>query len=550
MIRRLTLLGVVFALYVVAGKAGLALAVVNASASAVWPPTGIALAVLLVLGPALWPAIFLGALVVNLTTAGSVLTSLAIAGGNTLEALIGARLVTRFANGVRAFERPQDVLKFTLVAAMLSTTVSASIGVTALSLGGYAPWNDFPAVWLTWWLGDASGALVVAPTLVLWATASHLSIRRGRLELAAVVALLILVALVTFDGASPLSEQRYPVSFLPFPILVWAAFRFGPRAAATSIAALSAIAIVGTLQRNGPFGALPPNDALLLLQAFVGVATLTTLTLAAAVVDRDRAHELLRAAELRLRLAEERKVAEREEFLSVAAHELKTPMTTLQIAVQSLLRQAEREAGVDRAFLERSLGAIRETTDKLARLVTELLETARVQAGRFELDRQDADLIAIVASAVQRAQARTRKHKLMLSAPAPPVRTSVDTLRLEQVLDNLLDNAIKFSPHGGAIEVALVTAEDMVRITVRDHGVGVPPDRRAQIFERFYQAHQESQRSGLGLGLYVSREIMRLHGGSIAAGFPDDGGTQIVLELPARSGTPLEIPEPVGSPRG
>lgn len=527
-------LAIVFVVYVLAGKAGLAVAFVNASASAVWPPTGIAIAAMLVLGTRQWPAIFLGAFVVNVTTAGSFTSSLAIAAGNTLEATVATILVTRFANGVRAFERPQDVLKFTLLAAIISTAISATVGVTTLVLTGNAAPAEFSSIWLTWWLGDASGALIVAPPLVLWGTTSSIPPSRRRLvELAALAIAVVAIALVTFSGVGPLSQQRYPISFLPFTVLVWAAFRFGPREAATMIAILSGIAIIGTLHGTGPFGAFPPNDALLLLQSFMAVTALTTLSLAAAVFDRDRAHELLRMTEERLRLAEERKVAAREEFLSVAAHELKTPMTTLQIAVQSLLRLLDREGEIEAALLRRSLAAVRDNTDKLARLVTELLETVRAQAGRLDLDSADADIIPVVAAAVERAQARAHRNSLALSAPAPPLYARIDALRMEQVLDNVLDNAIRFSAEGGAIEVTVGRTGDGLRIAVRDHGVGIPPERRDRIFDRFYQAHLETQRSGLGLGLYVAREIVRLHGGRIAAEFPDDGGTRIVVELPA-----------------
>src|SRR5439155_17378230 len=115
-----------------------------------------------------WPGIFLGAFLVNITTAGSVATTIGIATGNTLEGLLGAYLINRFANGRRALERSQDVFKFATLAALLSTTVSATFGVTSLCLGGYARWADYEPIWLTWWLADAVGAFIVAPLLLLW----------------------------------------------------------------------------------------------------------------------------------------------------------------------------------------------------------------------------------------------------------------------------------------------------------------------------------------------------------------------------------------------
>src|SRR5438093_9786284 len=156
------------AVYFCAGKFGLSLALLNPSASAVWPPTGLALAAMLLWGYRLWPGIFLGALLVNFTTAANPATDLGIAAGNTLEALLGGWLVNRFAHGARAFDRTRDIFKFVLLAAMVSTVVSASIGVTSVCLGREAGWEQYPAIWFTWWVGDMMGDLVVAPLLLIW----------------------------------------------------------------------------------------------------------------------------------------------------------------------------------------------------------------------------------------------------------------------------------------------------------------------------------------------------------------------------------------------
>jgi integral membrane sensor domain MASE1 len=132
--------------YVVAGKFGLSLAFVHASASPVWPPTGIAFAAFLVLGRRVWPAILVGAFLVNVTTAGSVATSIGIAIGNTLEGRLGADLVRLFANGRNVFDGSRDIFKFVLLAGLFSTTVSATIGVTSLTLAGYAHWREYSSI--------------------------------------------------------------------------------------------------------------------------------------------------------------------------------------------------------------------------------------------------------------------------------------------------------------------------------------------------------------------------------------------------------------------
>ncbi len=280
-----------FAVYAIAGKLGLTLAFVHASATPVWPPTGIALAAFLLLGFRTWPAILAGAFLVNVTTAGSALTSAGIALGNTLEGLCGAWLVNRFAAGPRAFERPADVFRFAALAGLVSTTVSATFGVTSLSLGEFASWAAYPAIWRTWWLGDMGGALVVAPLLILWGADPRPRWgRRPALELALLTTCLALTGFAIFGGLLP---AGHPLSFLSIPPLLWAAFRFRPREAATATALLSGIAIWGALHGFGPFVSESPNQSLLLLQAFMGVMSVTNLAVAAAVSQRRKAEEAL-----------------------------------------------------------------------------------------------------------------------------------------------------------------------------------------------------------------------------------------------------------------
>jgi diguanylate cyclase (GGDEF)-like protein len=281
--------------YFVAAKLGLRLAFVNPSATPVWPPTGIALAAFLIVGARAWPAIFLGAFLANVTTAGSIATSIGIALGNTLEGWLGAALVGRFAAGRQAFSRPRNAFRFAVLAAAVSTVVSATFGVTSLALGGFAPWTDFWHIWLTWWLGDGAGSLVVAPVVLLWAENWRIQwTRRQAAEAAALVACLLLVGLLVFGGPFPNASKNYPLEFLCIPVLLWAAFRFGARETATAILLLSVIAIRGTLRGFGPFARETQNESLLLLQAFIAVIAVTKLIVAAVVTERRRMEGHLR----------------------------------------------------------------------------------------------------------------------------------------------------------------------------------------------------------------------------------------------------------------
>jgi PAS domain S-box-containing protein len=292
----LQLLGTILVLtgiYVLAAKLGLSLAFIHPSATPVWPPTGITLAALLILGNRVWPGILLGAFLANITTAGSVTTSLAIAGGNTLEGLVGAYLVSRFANGPHFCERPQDIFKFTLLAGVVSTMVSATIGVTSLALSGLASWTDYTSIWLTWWLGDAMGDFIIAPLLMLWSENPYVRWNRYEIfELALLLLLLFLGGQMIFGGVLPTNAKNYPLDFLCVPVLVWAAFRFGPRETATTAIMLSGIALWGTLHGFGPFAKDTLNESLLLLQLFMGCTAVMALVFAVVVLDRKRAEEV------------------------------------------------------------------------------------------------------------------------------------------------------------------------------------------------------------------------------------------------------------------
>lgn len=281
--------------YFVAGKLSLQLASVFASATAVWPCTGIAIAALLVFGYRVWPGILIGAVLVNLMTAGSVGTSIGIAVGNTLEGLAGCYLVSRFARGKEAFVRAQDIFKFALVGGMAATAVSATIGVTTLVAGGFADWGSFGSMWCTWWLGDGVGAVTVTPLLLLWWENPSLRWTREQItELAFLFLGLFSTGWIVFGKPFHSELKNYPLEYLCIPFLIWAAFRFGRRKAATALCALSVIAAWGTLHGYGPFARESQNTSLLLMQAFMGIMAITTLALAAEVSERKRAEERIR----------------------------------------------------------------------------------------------------------------------------------------------------------------------------------------------------------------------------------------------------------------
>src|SRR5262249_4495317 len=182
--------------------------------------------------------------------------------------------------------------------------------------------------------------------------------------------------------------------------------------------------------------------------------------------------------------------------------------------------------------LRRRLATIDDQAHKLARLVEQLLDVSRLEAGRLKVEMTETDLAALVAAVAAAARARTTRHAIRVQAPKS-VRALVDPFRVEQVVTNLVDNAIKYSPNGGPIDVAVDrVGPDHVEIRVTDRGIGISAEDRDRIFDRFYQANAGAHYGGLGLGLYISRQIVELHGGTLDVEVPDEGGARFVVRLP------------------
>ena len=287
--------------YFVLAKFGLRLASINPSASPIWPPTGLALAAILLGGLRVWPAILVGAFAANATTAGTLETAAVIAVGNTLEAVTGGFLIERWSGGRETFMRPARVAKFALISVGPATIISATVGVVTLSVAGFAAWANFVPIWVTWWLGDAAGALVVTPVLVLWAQTDWRAVnRRDVLEVLLLLACTVGVGFVAFSPLLPRSDYTSPLGFLAILPLLWAALRRGPRDTATVGLILTGFAVWATIEHAGPFGHLGLNESFVLLLTFMTSVSLPSLVLSADVAMRRATEDNLRRTQIDL----------------------------------------------------------------------------------------------------------------------------------------------------------------------------------------------------------------------------------------------------------
>src|SRR5262249_16073731 len=336
-------------IYVALAKLSLALASIHPSATPIWPPTGFALAIVLLLGYRITPAIFLGAFMANVTTAGSISTSLAIATGNALESLVGAYLINQWSDGCGTFDTPGGVTKFALIGVIPSTIISATLGVGSLSVAGYADWSDFRSIWTTWWMGDLAGALVITPTIILWGTDPPRWLeRRELIQSGLIYTATIAVGLVAFSPLFEQSPSRRSLAFLAILPLMWAALRRNQRDTATIALLLSCFAVWGTIRKAGPFVRSSLNESFLLLLAFMISVSVPSLALSAEVAVRRR----------------------HQEHVNFVMHELSHRSKNLLSIVQSMANQVARQTKSFDDFyagFTRRLCAFSETHDLLVK---------------------------------------------------------------------------------------------------------------------------------------------------------------------------------------
>jgi PAS domain S-box-containing protein len=326
------LCGVALAYFFLA-KAGLSLASINPSASPIWPPTGLALAAVLIWGLRVWPAIFAAAFLANLTTAGSIATSVLIAAGNTLEAVAGGWLIMRWSGGRQTFDTPFGVTKFAAIEAALATPISATIGVVSLTIAGFADAAGFWPIWLTWWLGDFAGAIVITPLIVVWHAKGNGALQPRRLNRTIVlVAATIAVGLIAFTPFLPQTSSPQALIFLSIFPLLWAALNHGRRDTTLVAVLICAFAVWDTRASGGSFAGATGNDSFLLLVAFMISVCLPSLVLAADVSVRKISERKLRKIQEGLN----ERVREGTRDLAVATAALQETQANYRLLVDSV----------------------------------------------------------------------------------------------------------------------------------------------------------------------------------------------------------------------
>jgi signal transduction histidine kinase len=530
--------------YFIAGELGLLLAHVNPSIAPIWPATGIALAAMLVWGVGYWPAVFAGALLVNATIHHNVSFSLqclqagAIAGGNTLEAVAGALLVDRFASGRHAFLRVNDVFRYIFLAGSLSTAIAATIGTLSLMACGLLEKQLYGTAWLTWWMGDMVGAVLVAPLIVLWTSNSRMRFGLNRLvEALVLLNFLLIISALNFSNMFQLGGKHFPLAFLFFPFLAWAAVRFEARGAVAFVAVICALAVNGTLHRLGTFAVTGSNVSLLMLQMFISVATLSALVLAAAVAERKTAEGLVRSLNQELEHRVEERTAqlegtnkELEAFCYSVSHDLRAPLRTIRGFSEVLIEQYKPQLDA------RGQDYLRRTCDaglQMDKLIEDLLKLSRIS--RSEMQRAEINLSAI-AQEIASDLARSEPNRKVEFTISPNIVAKGDERLLRTVIDNLLRNAWKFTQKRPEAHIEFGRSNgESSPFFVRDNGVGFDMAYAGKLFGVFQRLHSQAEFTGSGVGLAIVQRVVNRHGGRVWADAKVNSGATIYFTLPSET---------------
>ncbi len=515
-VRRAWQVGVLAITYYVAARVGLRLALVDKNVTPLWPPTGIAVVALLLFGRRLWPGVALGAFFVNLPISAGPLAAAATAAGNTLAPLVAAALLDRVGFH-RELDRQRDAVAIVFLGALLSMTISASIGALTLLASGAIPSSQLPTAWAVWWAGDAMGVLVVAPFLLSLRLPRNVPFSWVRLsEGAALFGSIVLSLWVVRTQSSLL--------FLEIPLIGWAAWRFQLRGAAPAALVVTGLATWASVHALGPFSQRLLWQRMFTLQAFNATVAFSSFVFAAVVTERLRAKAALeealaveRASAYRLRELDEM----RSRFLSAASHELKTPITISRGHLEVLEPAAgERE-------MRDAITLVLDELDRMSRILNDLMALVRREDAEF-LRLEDVDLTRLISDVAAKAEP-ILGQRLCVRTLTRQAITQADPQRLTQALLNMIQNASMHAPSASRVELGLWPEPARWRLDVADDGDGLALGAEEKIFEPF---QKDPYSAGSGLGLAIVRAVAEAHGGTAGVDSQPGRGARFWIGLP------------------
>jgi signal transduction histidine kinase len=475
-------------LYYAGAKTGYLLEFAGPVAAIIWLPVGVGIAFLYLGGLRYWPGVLIGDLLANDYTALPVGSALGQTCGNMLEVILATLLLRRLVRRGSPLASVRGVGAI-VVAIAAGAAVSATVGAVSLLSGEVIGWDATPTVWRTWWLGDASGALIVVPLALAWYRPLPSGWRR-RQWLEAAVLLGAIVGLAEFA-----SRSSNPLTYLVFPVLTWAALRFGQRGATLAVAVTSFFVVWNTTHYVGPFHFESVTRSVLSTQLFIAVAALSTLCLAAVVTERELFSSRLGASRSRLISASDNARRRLEHDLHDGAQ---LRLTWLALHLRDAAEVARREPERASMLLEEAESELQLAIDELRELAHGIHPAVLVDLG--------------LAEAIKSLALRSGIPVSVLEVPAGRLDEAAETVGY-YVVAEAIANAQKYS-RASSIQVRLTASAESLRIEIFDDGAGGAVERP-------------------GFGLEGLRDRAEAIGGTMELVSPAGAGTRIVVAIPA-----------------
>jgi signal transduction histidine kinase len=507
-------------LYILAGRLATQIHNLSGQSPLIWLPTGISVAAVVLFGTGLLPWVFIASVILNGTLGYSPVICVGVGVGSVLQTWLSAWSLAKVCDSSPTLTKVKEVIGFGVLVMGLSGFIGATIQAITLIIFGSMTLDAVYTIWRSWWLAQAMSCLIIAAPCICWW--NDIRFRLGRpLKLKWEAAFLGLIIVTTCIFLyTPLAEYNHSLivrPFLLFSFMIWAAVRFDVFGVTTTLLVLATTTICGNILGFTAASTAPLGERMILQQYFTMALGFTGLVISAAIREKESALEM------------------RNEFLSIASHELKTPIAALSLQLQIAERKLRNKSNPaaheteQLAFLEKTGLQI----SRLVQIVEQLLDVSRIDRKIVSLQFEKINLGDFISGLVERLDSNLRQAGCTISLHLQnDVYCNWDSVRFEQVFENLISNAIKYAA-GKPIRIETKDVAGVVEIAVRDNGPGIEKSKQTMIFDRFVRANSSPQIKGLGLGLFITRQIIETHGGTIWVEGKMGEGTSFLMKIPA-----------------
>lgn len=547
-------------LYYLSAQLGLWLSFPETRLVALWPPAGLALALILLMGYRTWPAIMISSLIantlvflhydyeINTSTIG---TPVLMSVGTTIEALVGYYLISKLIKRKNPFLKTNDVFKFLLIGILMSIT-GALICTVAMMLNALIPSTGFLEGFFANWINSLVSVLIITPFIIGWTRRFDFEFNNKRFfEVAIfVVALSLVVWITNIDSISDTVHRSVP--FLVIPFLLWLAFRFNLQITVSGIVIVCFLAIYYTINNNGPFVLESEKNSLIILQIFIGIISITVLTLHATVNERtdaqkameqfnekleakvlERTKKLNEEIQVRKQIEDKINVSnaqlrkaniELDNFVYSVSHDLRAPIAS----VLGLVNLARKESDIKNMlkYVE-MIGLSAEQQDCFIKDILDLSRNARLEVAQEEIKFES--MINEIFDQLKYSGGDKKVVREIKVDQKYPFKS--DNKRLKVIFNNLISNAIRYSNgHDPLIQIGVEIDDGTAKIYINDNGQGIPSEHLDKVFKMFYRATDDN--AGSGLGLYIVKETVEKLRGNVSLKSEESVGTTVSLEIP------------------